>query len=142
MIKKTIIYLILTLFTTAVAADELFMKCGPSTYKYIKDPAGDKVFWKNKKGTKNKYEDWCADEQINKTWGQVSKEGWVRIIKGNKATCIFKKVTFINDGKTTERTNSLSVSDFVNLTRHIEWYHTNTGNKKNVKDIKCKKKKK
>ena len=142
MIKKTIIYLILTLFTTAVAADELFMKCGPSTYKYIKDSAGDKVLWKNRNATKNKYEEWCADEQINKTWGQVSKEGWVRIIKGNKATCIFKKVTFINDGKTTERTNSLSVSDFVNLTRHIEWYHTNTGNKKNVKDIKCKKKKK
>ena len=38
MIKKTIIYLILTLFTTAVAADELFMKCGPTTFKYINDP--------------------------------------------------------------------------------------------------------
>ena len=32
---------------------ELFMKCGLSTYKYIKDPAGDKVFYKHKKGTKN-----------------------------------------------------------------------------------------
>ena len=141
MIKKTIIYLILTLFTTAVAADELFMKCGPSTYKYIKDPAGDKVFWKHPKSTKNKYREWCKDEQTDQ-FGLVSKEGWVRIIKDNKATCIFKSVKYKYEGKVLERTNSLSVSDFVNLTRHIEWYHTNTGNKKNVKDFKCKKKKK
>ena len=95
MIKKTIIYLILTLFTTAVAADELFMKCGPTTFKYINDPAGDKVFWKNRNATKNKYEEWCSNE--------LRKE---------------------------------------DITRHIEWYHTNTGNKKNIKDLKCKKKKK
>jgi len=141
MIKKTIIYLILTLFTTAVAADELFMKCGVNTYKYIKDSAGDKVFWKSKKGTKNKYLEWCKDQQTDQ-FGLISKEGWVRIIKDNKATCMVKKATFKRDGKTTERTNSISVSDFVNLTRHIEWYHTNTGNKKNIKDFKCKKKKK
>ena len=141
MIKKTIIYLILTLFTTAVAADELFMKCGKDRYKYVEDSAGDKVFWKHPKGTKNKYVEWC-DGKVNKDWGMVSREGHVRIIKNNKATCLAKKVTYVRDGKTTERTNSLSVSDFVNLTRHIEWYHTNTGNKKNVKDIKCKKKKK
>ena len=141
MIKKTIIYLILTLFTTAVAADELFMKCGKDTYKYIQDATGDKVLWKHPKGTKNKYVEWCTDK-VNKDWGMVSIEGHARIIKNNKATCLAKKVTYVRDGKTTERTNSLSVSDFVNLTRHIEWYHTNTGNKKNVKDIKCKKKKK
>ena len=139
MIKKTIIYLIITLFTTAVAADELFMKCGPSTYKYIKDPAGDKVLWKNKKGTKNKYKEWCTKE-LRK--GDISVDGWVRIIKNEKASCIVKKVKYKHEGKIYERTNSLSVSDFANLTRHIEWYHTNTGNKKNVKDIKCKKKKK
>ena len=139
MIKKAIIYLILTLFTTAVAADELFMKCGPNTYKYIKDPSGDKVFWKNRKATKNKYEEWCSAELRE---GDISIDGWVRIIKNNKGTCIVKKVTYEYEGKIFERTNSLSVSDFVNLTRHIEWYHTNTGNEKNVKDIKCKKKKK
>ena len=139
MIKKTIIYLILTLFTTAVASDELFMKCGPSTYKYIKDPAGDKVFMKNKKGTKNKYKEWCTKE-LRK--GDISVDGWVRIIKNEKASCIVKKVKYKYEGKIYERTNSLSVSDFANLTRHIEWYHTDTGNKKNVKDIKCKKKKK
>ena len=139
MIKKTIIYLILSLFTTAVAADELFMKCGPSTYKYIKDPAGDKVFWKNRNATKNKYKEWCSNELRKE---DISNDGWVRIIKNNKATCIFKSVKYKYEGKVLERTNSLSVSDFVNLTRHIEWYHTNTGSKKNVKDFKCKKKKK
>ena len=142
MIKKTIIYLMLTLFTTAVAADELFMKCGPDTYKYIKDSAGDKVFWKNRKYTKNKYIEWCSEETFKESKGFISLDGLVRIIKDNKATCLFKKQTYKYEGKIYERTNSLSVSDFVNLTRHIEWYHTNTGNKKNVKDIKCKKKKK
>ena len=96
---------------------------------------------KNAKTTKNKYIEWCTNE-INKKWGMVSIDGWTKIIKNNKATCLVKKVTYKNDGKTTERTNSVSVNDFVNLTRHAEWYHTNTGNKKNVKDLKCKKKKK
>jgi hypothetical protein len=141
MIKKTIIYLILTLFTTAVAADELFMKCGKNTYKYLKNSSGDIVLYKNAKTTKNKYIEWCTNDIIKK-WGMVSIDGWTRIIKNNKATCLVKKVTYINDGKTTERTNSVSVNDFVNLTRHAEWYHTNTGSKKHVKDFKCKKKKK
>ena len=69
----------------------------------------------------------------------LSKEGWVRIIKDNKATCMIKKVTYPNN---IERTNSLSVSDFAQLTRHIEWYHTKSGDKKNVRDFKCKKRKK
>ena len=141
MIKKTIIYLILTLFTTAIAADELFMKCGKNTYKYLKNSSGDIVLYKNAKTTKNKYIEWCTNDIIKK-WGMVSIDGWTRIIKNNKATCLVKKVTYINDGKTTERTNSVSVNDFVNLTRHAEWYHTNTGSKKHVKDFKCKKKKK
>ena len=141
MIKKTIIYLILTLFTTAVAADELIMKCGKNTYKYLKNSSGDIVLYKNAKTTKNKYIEWCTNDIIKK-WGMVSIDGWTRIIKNNKATCLVKKVTYKNDGKTTERTNSVSVNDFVNLTRHAEWYHTNTGSKKNVKDFKCKKKKK
>ena len=117
------------------------MKCGKDTYKYIQDATGDKVLWKHPKGTKNKYVEWCTGK-VNKDWGMVSIEGHARIIKNNKATCLAKKVTYVKGGKTTERTNSLSVSDFVNLTRHVEWYHTNTGSKKNVKDLKCKKKKK
>ena len=141
MIKKLIIYLVLTLFTTAVAAEELIMKCGKNTYKYIQDPSGDKVVWKHAKATNNKYTEWCKSEPTKK-WGQVSIDGWTRIIKDNKATCMIKKVVMKNNGKTTERTNSISVSDFVQLTRHVEWYHTNTGSKKNVKDVKCKKKKK
>ena len=141
MIKKTFIYLVLILFTTAVTAEELIMRCGKNTYKYIQDPGGDKVLWKNAKATGNKYIEWCTDKP-NKKWGLVSVEGWTRIIKDNKATCLIKKATYRNNGKTTERTNSVSVSDFVQLTRHTEWYYTNTGSKKNVKDFKCKKKKK
>ena len=141
MIKKLIIYLVLTLFTTAVSAEELIMKCGKNTYKYLKNSSGDIVLYKNAKTTKNKYIEWCTNDIIKK-WGMVSIDGWTRIIKNNKATCLVKKVTYINDGKTTERTNSVSVNDFVNLTRHAEWYHTNTGSKKHVKDFKCKKKKK
>ena len=44
----------LTLFTTAVAAEELVMNCDEYIYKYIQDPAGDKIIWKHKKWTKNK----------------------------------------------------------------------------------------
>jgi len=125
----------LTLFTTAVAAEELFMKCGNPTYKYVQDPAGDKVFMKNK-GTNNEYVEWCT-EAPQAT--QITKEGWVRIVKDNKATCISKKIIYANN---VEETNSLSVNDFINLTRHIEDYSTNTGSKKNVKDVTCKKRRK
>ena len=136
MIKKTFIYLMLTLFTTAVAAEELFMKCGKFSYKYVQDPTEDKVFYKSSRGTKNKYKEWCAETPSG---NQIKREGWVRIIKDNKATCLTKKITYKDN---TERSNGVSVSDFVNLTRHIEWYHTNSGSKKNVKDITCKKRKK
>ena len=135
MIKKILIYSMLVLFSTNVAAAELFMKCGESTYKYISDPSGDKVFWKHPKGTKNKYKEWCSEAVQG---AQISKEGWVRIIKDNKATCISKKITY---PKNVTRTNSISVNDYVQLTRHIEWYHSKSGDKKHVKDIKCKKRK-
>jgi hypothetical protein len=141
MIKKTFIYLMLTLFTTAVAAEELFMKCGTFSYKYVQDPTGDKVYYKHKKMTKNKYQEFCAEAPTDGDikYGMLTREGWTRIIKDNKATCLIKKTTYKNN---IERTNAASVSDFVNLTRHLEWYHTNTGSKKNVKDITCKKRKK
>ena len=131
----------LTLFTTAVAAEELFMKCDVYGYKYVQDPAGDKVFWKHRKWTKNKYQEFCAEAPTKADIknGMLKREGWTRIIKDNKATCLIKKTTYKNN---IERTNSVSVSDFVNLTRHLEWYHTNTGSKKNVNDITCKKRKK
>ena len=131
----------LTLFTTAVAAEELFMKCGQTTYKYVQDPAGDKVFWKNKKWSKNKYKEWCVDalNERDIKVGILTREGGVRIIKDNRATCLTKKTTFKNN---IEETNAAIVSDFINLTRHEEWYHTNSGSKKNVKDITCKKRKK
>ena len=135
MIKKILIYSMLVLFSTNVAAAELFMKCGESTYKYISDPSGDKVFWKHPKGTKNKYKEWCSEAVQG---AQISKEGWVRIIKDNKATCIIKKITY---PKNVTRTNSISVNDYVQLTRHMEWYHSKSGDKKHVKDIKCKKRK-
>ena len=132
MIKKIFTYLILTLFTTAVAAEELFMKCDSAIYKYVQDPAGDKVFYKNK-NTNNKYKEWCDEFPAR---GAISSEGWVRIIKDNKATCMVKKTIYPNN---VERTNVLSVNDFVNLTRHSENYQTNTGSKKNVFKQTCKK---
>ena len=136
MMKKIFIYSILVLFSTNVAAETLFMKCGESTYKYLTDPSGDKVFWKHPKGTKNKYQEWCQEGPVGK---QISKEGWTRIIKDKKATCMVQKTVYPNNNI---RTNSISVNDYVNLTRHIEWYHSKTGEKKHVKDIKCKKRKK
>lgn len=123
----------LTLFTTAVAAEEIVMKCDEYTYKYTQDPAGDKVFWKHKKWTKNKYEEWCIEFPA----GAISSEGWVRIIKDNKATCLFKKMTFSNPTEVV--TNSVSVTDFVNFTRHIEMYAASRGSKKDVYDFTCKK---
>ena len=121
----------LTLFTTAVAAEELFMMCHGFTYKYVQNPAGDKFFMKNK-STNNKYVEWCTEAPQG---AQIAKEGWVRIVKDNKATCISKKITYPNS----KMTNTVSVSDFINLTRHVEWYQIKTGSKKNVKDVTCKK---
>ena len=82
MIKKISIYLILIFFSTNVVAQDLIMKCGEYTYKYISDPSGDKVLYKHPKGTKNKYKEWCKKEA---TKPALSREGWVRIIKDNKA---------------------------------------------------------
>ena len=128
----------LTLFTTAVAAEELFMKCDSAIYKYVQDPAGDLVFLKHPHYTNNKFQEWCKEAlpaSASKT-GLISKEGWARIIKDKKATCIVKKLFFKDN---TVRSNVVSVYDFVKLTRHSEFYHTNTGSKKNVKDYICKK---
>ena len=47
MIKKISIYLILIFFSTNVVAQDLIMKCGEFTYKYISDPSGDKVLFKH-----------------------------------------------------------------------------------------------
>ena len=135
MMKKIFIYSILVLFSTNVAAEELFMKCEKNSYKYVVDPAGDKVFWKHPKGTKNKYQEWCIDRPVG---AQVSKEGVTRIVKNKKATCMVKKTVYPENNIIT---NSVSVNDYVNLTRYIEWYHSKSGDKKNVKDIKCKKRK-
>ena len=60
MIKKLIIYLVLTLFTTAVSAEELIMRCGKNTYKYLKTGSADNVLYKNAKFTKNKYLKICV----------------------------------------------------------------------------------
>ena len=57
MIKKISIYLILIFFSTNVVAQDLIMKCGDYTYKYISDPSGDQVLYKHPKGTKNKYKE-------------------------------------------------------------------------------------
>jgi len=138
MIKKIFTYLMLTLFTTAVAAEELVMMCDKTIFKYVQDPAGDKVFWKDEKWTKNKYEEWCTEAPTKSDIenGMLESEGWTRIIKDNKATCLFKKITWSNP--TEVMTNSVSVTDFVNFTRHVEYYVTSTGSKKNVYDITCK----
>ena len=138
MIKKIFTCLILTLFTTTLVAEELFMKCDEFYYKYVQDPSGDKVFWKHKKWTKNKYEEWCTETPTKSDIenGMLEVEGSTRIIKDNKATCLIKKITLRNP--TEVMTNSVSVTDFVNFTRHVEYYSTNTGSKKNVKDITCK----
>ena len=86
----------LTLFTTAVAAEELFMKCGTFSYKYVQDPTGDKVYYKHKKMTKNKYQEFCAEAPTDGDikYGMLTREGWTRIIKDNKATCLIKKTTY------------------------------------------------
>ena len=137
MIKKTLIYFILILFSTNVAAAELIMKCGEYTYKYIEDSAGDRVDYKHRQGTKNKYIEWCSKKRD----GDISLAGYSRIIKDHKATCLIGKVVYKYKGKTMTRSNSVSVSNFDTLTRTAEWYHSNTGSKKNTIDSKCKKRK-
>ena len=39
--------MLLALFAGSVSAEELFMKCGDTTYKYSTDPSGDTIFLKN-----------------------------------------------------------------------------------------------
>jgi hypothetical protein len=136
MIKQIFIYLTLVLFTTCVAAEDFIMKCGDNTYKYIKDPTGDQVFVKHP-WSNNEYVEFCTKEIIADDI--ISIEGWVRIIKDKKATCILKKLSFRDNS---EMTNNISIIDFMNLTRHHEFYHTKTGSKKNVNDYVCKKRKK
>ena len=139
MIKKIFTCLILTLFTTTALAEELFMQCEVFYYKYVQDPSGDKVFWRHPIDTENKYEEWCAQvpTKTENKIGMLSKEGWARIIKDNRATCLTKKINYHNTADVV--TNSVSVSDFVKLTRHIEWYSTSTGSKKNIRDLTCEK---
>jgi len=135
----SIVMLSFFLNVSTIYADEFFMRCGKAKYKYVQDSGGDKVFYKHPKGTKNKYIEWCKDVP-NIAMGQVSVEGRKSIIKEKRAICITPKTIYIKDGIKTERTNGISVSDFTNLTRHVEFYHIKTGNKKNVRDFKCKKK--
>ena len=140
MIKKIFIYLFLILFTTSISAEEIIMRCGKNTYKYIKGTSEDNVFWKSAKLTKNKYKQWCSEELPSKR--SISVEGVVRIIDNFRAKCLVKKFKYKHEGKILTRSNSVSVNDFINLTRYTEWYHSNTGNKKNTKKYNCKKKKK
>ncbi|MDB9711163.1 hypothetical protein OAA61_04085 [Candidatus Pelagibacter ubique] len=129
----------LTLFTTTVAAKELVMRCNENIYKYVEDPSGDKVFWKHKKKTKNKYEEWCTEAPTDRDIknGMLAKEGWTRIIKNNKSTCLVKKITWSNP--TDVWSNLASVTDFVKIARHVEYYANSKGSKKNILDIACKK---
>ena len=136
--KKIFIYLCLILFTTSLSAEEIIMRCGKNTYKYIKGETADNILYKNS-FTKNKYKQWCSKESSKNT---ISIEGLVFIAKDKKGTCMFKKRKYKHEGKILTSSNSVSVNDFAKLTRYSEWYHSNTGNKKNTKKYNCKKKKK
>jgi len=151
MIKKittlvTTLFSVIFLNTISFAADatvEMLNKQEKEimvfSQKIVKINVGDKVFWKHPEQTENKYEEWCAQvptKSENKI-GMLSKEGWVRIVKNNKATCLTKKINYHNT--TVVVTNAVSVSDFAKLTRHIEWYSTSTGSKKNIRDLTCEK---
>lgn len=140
MTKKIFIYLFLILFTTSISAEEIIMRCGKNTYKYIKGETADNILWKNSYWTKNKYEQWCSDKIKQKN--TESREGIVLIVKDKKGTCMVKKHKYKYEGKIMTRSNSVSVNDFAKLTRYSEWYHSNTGNTKNTKKYNCKKKKK
>ena len=134
MIKKLFTYIILMLFTTSVAAEEMFMKCGKiTTYKYISDSSGDKIFLRNKY-TKNKYEEWCTPDVP----GVILVEDHNVIIKNFKGICMFGRVVF-DDGY--EVKSNTSVTDFVALTRTREFFD-NKNTEKMKESYKCKKKKK
>ena len=133
MIKQLFTYIFLIFFTTSVVAEELFMKCGKATYKYVSEPSGDIIFVKTKR-TKNKYSKWCSPGMH----GAKLVEGHSRIIKNSKGICMVAKVVYENGY---EITSSTSVTDFVTLTRTIEGFH-NKETEKRKKSLKCKKKKK
>ena len=135
MIKKLFIHIILILFTTSVAAEEMFMKCGPTTYKYISDSSGDKIFLRNKY-TKNKYEEWCSADKPPP--GSILVEDHNVIIKNFKGICIVGRVVY-DDGY--EIKLNTSVTDFVALTRTREFFD-NKNTEKIKQSFKCKKKKK
>ena len=133
--KKALIYILLILFTGSVSAEELFMKCDYTTYKYSTDPSGDKIFLKNKY-TKNKYVSWC--DKNKPPPGAVLVEGHNKIIENYKGICMVAKVVY-DDGYVL--TSNTSVTDFKALTRNRE-YFDNTGPDKKVDSFKCKKRKK
>ena len=135
MIKKILIYTLIVLFTGSVSAEELFMKCGDTTYKYSTDPSGDKIFLKYKY-TKNKYVSWC--DKNKPPPGAVLVEGHNKIIENYKGICMVAKVVY-DDGYVL--TSNTSVTDFKALTRNREFFD-NKGPDKVVKSFKCKKRKK
>ena len=97
MTKKIFIYLFLILFTTSISAEEIIMRCGKNTYKYIKGETADNILWKNSYWTKNKYEQWCSDKIKQKN--TESREGVVLIVKDKKGTCMVKKHKYKYEGK-------------------------------------------
>ena len=119
----------------SASAEELFMKCGITTYKYSTDSSGDTIFLKNKH-TKNKYEPWCDKNKPPR--GAILVEGHNRIIENYKVICMVAKVVY-DDGY--ELKSNTSVTDFKALTRNRE-YFDNTGPDKKVDSYKCKKRKK
>ena len=135
MIKKILIYMLSVLLIGSASAEELFMKCGITTYKYSTDSSGDTIFLKNKH-TKNKYEPWCDKNKPPR--GAILVEGHNRIIENYKGICMVAKVVY-DDGY--ELKSNTSVTDFKALTRNRE-YFDNTGPDKKVDSYKCKKRKK
>ena len=121
MIKKISIYLILIFFSTNLVAQDLIMKCGEHTYKYISDPSGDKVLYKILKELKISTKNGAKNQQ-NQCWVEKVGLELLKIIKDMYG----QRTKYPNN---IERTNSVS-GDFIKLTRHIEWYHTKSGDKK------------
>ena len=136
MIKKFIIILMITFFSTNVIAEEIIMKCKNYRYKYVSNGSDIKIYAAHIKRDRKKYHKFCPSEvrDDNKHFLK-SVEGVEMIITDKKITCLTSKGVL----KSGVVTASTSVTDFEKFKRNSEFYWNG---KKQTQSEKCKLQKK
>ena len=143
MIKKLFIHIILILFTTSVAAEEIIISCQYNKYKYIIKDSGNNILQASKKFDKGKYYQWCPMETKNAFPRFISASGPGLLLSDLKGVCMVDVAKFkMADGSGVGVVkNSTTVIDFKKLILKTEYFWKDEKKKYKEKE-KCKKVKK